>query len=117
MWTIFVLCTFSSRSRRTVLLSLPLSQLLKPYVLFLFETDAYDMGTVASFFPLYFLLATWTYGLYVPSGLFVPCILTGAAWGRLFGLALQKIFPYVNWVGPGTYALIGAAATLGTVSF
>lgn len=71
------------------------------------------MATLAGFAPAYFLLATWTYGLFVPSGLFVPCILTGAAWGRLFGVALRKWFPNGHWGDPGSYALIGAAATLG----
>lgn len=71
------------------------------------------MATLAGFAPVYFLLATWTYGLFVPSGLFVPCILTGAAWGRLFGVALRTWFPNGSWGDPGSYALIGAAATLG----
>lgn len=71
------------------------------------------MTTLAGFAPAYFLLATWTYGLFVPSGLFVPCILTGAAWGRLFGVALRTWFPNGHWGDPGSYALIGAAATLG----
>ena len=71
------------------------------------------MATLAGFAPVYFLLATWTYGLFVPSGLFVPCILTGAAWGRLFGVALKAWFPSGKWGDPGSYALIGAAATLG----
>lgn len=74
------------------------------------------MTTLAGFAPAYFLLATWTYGLFVPSGLFVPCILTGAAWGRLFGVALRTWFPKGHWGDPGSYALIGAAATLGKVT-
>lgn len=43
---------------------------------------------------LYFLLTCWTYGLSVSSGLFVPSLLTGAAWGRLFGLGIQVLFPH-----------------------
>jgi len=35
------------------------------------------------FFLLYFLLACWTYGTSIPSGLFVPSLLCGAAFGRL----------------------------------
>ena len=38
---------------------------------------------------IYYILTFWTYGLSVPSGLFVPCILTGAAWGRLLGHMLN----------------------------
>ena len=77
------------------------------------SSDSYQLKTLSAFAPVYFILATWTYGLYVPSGLFVPCILTGAAWGRMFGVALTTIFPKGTWGDPGTYALIGAAATLG----
>ena len=76
-------------------------------------SGSYHVTTLAGFAPVYFLLATWTYGLFVPSGLFVPCILTGAAWGRLFGVALRTWFPKGTWGEPGSYALIGAAATLG----
>ena len=39
--------------------------------------------TLSVFFLLYFLLACWTYGTAVPSGLFVPSLLCGAAYGRL----------------------------------
>ena len=85
-------------------------------ILIFFNTSilgSYHVTTLAGFAPIYFLLATWTYGLFVPSGLFVPCILTGAAWGRLFGVALRTWFPKGTWGEPGSYALIGAAATLG----
>ena len=83
------------------------------YVATLLSLASYDVTTLAGFASAYFLLATWTYGLFVPSGLFVPCILTGAAWGRLFGVALRTWFPKGHWGDPGSYALIGAAATLG----
>ena len=59
------------------------------------------------------MLATWTYGLYVPSGLFVPVILCGAAMGRLFGECVHLAFPNGTWSSPGMYALIGAASLLG----
>ena len=54
---------------------------------------SYRPQTVALFGLFYFLLACWTYGLSVPSGLFIPSLLTGAAWGRLFGIALYSWFP------------------------
>ena len=69
--------------------------------------------TVFLFAICYFFLATWTYGLYVPSGLFVPVILCGAAWGRMFGDCVYKIFPQGKWSEPGIYALIGSASMLG----
>lgn len=46
--------------------------------------------TLALFFALYFLLACWTYGTSVPSGLFVPSLLCGAAFGRLVANVLKR---------------------------
>lgn len=83
--------------------------------LFHLPQSSYNAATLGGFAPINFILATWTYGLFVPSGLFVPCILTGAAWGRLFEVALRTWFPGGTWGHPGSYALIGAAATLGGV--
>ena len=60
------------------------------------------------------MLAVVTYGMAVPSGLFVPCILIGASMGRVVGQVL-----HLSWgmsVHPGTYALIGACAMLGGVT-
>ena len=60
----------------------------------------------------YFLLASITAGVMAPAGLFVPTLLAGAAYGRLWGHILNMIAPgYV--ADSGTYALIGAAAILG----
>ena len=85
--------------------------ILSYFVLFLIAM--YDAKVLLLFFPIYFLLATWTYGVFVPSGLFVPCILTGAAWGRLFAVCLSKFLPNQFVADSGLYAVIGAAAFLG----
>ncbi|CAB3367294.1 Hypothetical predicted protein [Cloeon dipterum] len=69
--------------------------------------------TVGVFFAIYFALSCWTYGLSVSSGLFIPSLLTGAAWGRLAGMFLEYLFPNAAWTNPGKYALIGAASQLG----
>ncbi|XP_061113542.1 H(+)/Cl(-) exchange transporter 6 [Conger conger] len=78
----------------------------------LFHQDGtFSAATLSIFFVLYFFLACWTYGVSVPSGLFVPCLLCGAAFGRLVANVLN-----VNLgldIYSGTYALIGAAAFLG----
>ncbi|KAG8235524.1 hypothetical protein J437_LFUL013486 [Ladona fulva] len=78
--------------------------------------------SVGLFFALYFLLSCWTYGLSVSSGLFIPTLLTGAAWGRLIGMGLEFVWPNMarslvlfGWANPGKYALVGAAAQLGGV--
>lgn len=75
----------------------------------------YRSLTIALFSLFYFCLATWTYGLSVPSGLFIPSLLTGAAWGRLIGQLLQSVAPTQTWIVPGKFALVGAAAMLGGV--
>ncbi len=53
-----------------------------------------------------------SYGLSVPTGLFVPSILTGAAYGRLVGIFVADMHPAHN-IDEGTYALLGAASFLG----
>ena len=47
-------------------------------------------------------------GSAVPSGLFVPSLLTGSALGRYVGQLLTAWFPN-HVVDPGTYSLIGTA--------
>lgn len=76
---------------------------------------AFGTFSLAVFVVTYYILAVWTYGVSVSAGVFIPCLLTGAAWGRLFSRFLQSIFPAATWIDPGKYALIGAAAQLGGV--
>ncbi|XP_068983504.1 H(+)/Cl(-) exchange transporter 7 [Bombus flavifrons] len=71
--------------------------------------------TLAIFVVLYFFLAVATFGLSMSSGLFIPSLLIGSAWGRLIGSGLAKIFPNCVVLDPGKYALLGAAAQLGGV--
>ena len=70
--------------------------------------------TLGVFCLAYFILAVWTYGLAIPSGLFIPSLLIGSAWGRLVGIGVSHLFPEYS-LDPGKYALIGAAATLGGI--
>ncbi|XP_076845067.1 H(+)/Cl(-) exchange transporter 6 [Brachyhypopomus gauderio] len=80
----------------------------------LFHQDAtFSPVTLSLFFVLYFLLSCWTYGVSVPSGLFVPSLLCGASLGRLVANVL-KINLGMH-IYSGTFALIGAAAFLGGV--
>ena len=60
-------------------------------------------------------------GSAVSSGVVVPMLLIGGAWGRLCGLLLNEMFgvhqePGLQWLDPGAFALIGAAAFFGGVS-
>ncbi|XP_034393535.1 chloride transport protein 6 isoform X2 [Cyclopterus lumpus] len=80
----------------------------------LFHQDGtFSPVTLSVFFLLYFLLACWTYGVSVPSGLFVPSLLCGAAFGRLVANILKVELGMDIY--SGTFALIGAAAFLGGV--
>lgn len=75
---------------------------------------SFDPITLLFFCITYFILATWTYGLAIPSGLFIPSILIGAAWGRIVGILVNHLIPSGH-IDPGKYALIGAAAMLGGI--
>jgi len=67
------------------------------------------------FFLFSFLLGCLTYGVAVPSGLFVPAIMAGSAVGRLVGELLCTYGSEYIVSTPGSYALIGAAAMLGGI--
>lgn len=60
------------------------------------------------FFALYCILGLFTFGIAVPSGLFLPIILMGSAYGRLLGIAMGS---YTN-IDQGLYAVLGAAALM-----
>ncbi|KAG8434767.1 hypothetical protein GDO86_012931 [Hymenochirus boettgeri] len=84
-------------------------------ILQLFHQDGTFSPVTLSFFCcMYFLLSCWTYGISVPSGLFVPSILCGAAYGRLVA-NLLKSYLGLSHIYSGTFALVGAAAFLGGV--
>uniref|UniRef100_A0A8C2XDE3 Chloride channel 7 n=1 Tax=Cyclopterus lumpus TaxID=8103 RepID=A0A8C2XDE3_CYCLU len=76
------------------------------------QPGTYNPLTLGLFTVTYFFLACWTYGLTVSAGVFIPSLLIGAAWGRLFGILLASI---TIWTDSGKYALIGAAAQLGGI--
>lgn len=76
----------------------------------------YNPLTLGLFTLTYFILACWTYGLTVSAGVFIPSLLIGAAWGRLFGISLPFMTTIkLAWADPGKYALMGAAAQLGGI--
>ena len=70
--------------------------------------------TLAAFVPLFFASAVFTYGIAVPSGLFIPCMMMGAGLGRLSGELIRAMGS--NAADPGVYALVGAAGMLGGVT-
>lgn len=54
-------------------------------------SGSYNPMTLGMFTMMYFFLACWTYGLTVSAGVFIPSLLIGAAWGRLFGISLSYL--------------------------
>ncbi|KAK4477317.1 hypothetical protein RD792_016534 [Penstemon davidsonii] len=60
------------------------------------------------FFVLYYILGLITFGIAVPSGLFLPVILMGSAYGRMLGILMG---PYTR-IDQGLYAVLGAASLM-----
>jgi chloride channel 7 len=78
------------------------------------DNSTFSSGALFLFFVPYIVMASVVYGIAVPSGLFVPSLLSGAAFGRLCGHLLHKL-DHTNgtFADSGTYALMGAASVLG----
>jgi len=76
------------------------------------DTEPYDIPVLLMFLAVQIATACWTYGIGVPSGLFVPSLLTGAAFGRIVGQVLPQLSGGPVLGHPGVYALIGATAFL-----
>ena len=74
--------------------------------------NEYTAGSLLTFVVLFYSLSLMTYGISLPSGLFVPGILCGAAYGRLMGMFMVKTFPGMQDIDEGTYAVLGAASFL-----
>lgn len=72
--------------------------------------------TLFMYFVVAFTLMIVTYGVGAATGLFVPSLVVGAAAGRLFGKLVQEIVRSAGStldVSLSTYAVIGAASSLG----
>ncbi|OQR95499.1 Chloride Channel (ClC) Family [Thraustotheca clavata] len=74
--------------------------------------ESFTLSSILLFFLTFYILACVTYGIAVPSGLFVPSLLSGAAYGRLWVFFLE--FTHIPHTAPaGMFSLIGAASMLG----
>ncbi|XP_076470814.1 H(+)/Cl(-) exchange transporter 7-like [Babylonia areolata] len=76
--------------------------------------ESYGVASLVAFIVVFFLLGVWTYGLSVSSGVFIPSLAIGAAWGRLIGMGVVQLFPD-QAKDVGKYALVGAASQLGGI--
>ncbi|CAK7328296.1 unnamed protein product [Dovyalis caffra] len=68
----------------------------------------FQPASLLIFFALYCILGLFTFGIAVPSGLFLPIILMGSAYGRLLGIAMGS---YTK-IDQGLYAVLGAASLM-----
>ncbi|KAK9455754.1 chloride channel [Dipodascopsis uninucleata] len=75
------------------------------------------------------VMTSITFGTSVPSGVLMPSMVIGAAYGRIFGVAMQawhernpdffmfrQCLPDVPCLTPGVYAIVGAASSLAGVT-
>lgn len=77
------------------------------------------------------MITVITFGMKVPSGLFIPSMAVGAIAGRLLGVGMEQLAYYnhdsaifrgwcspgADCITPGLYAMVGAAACLGESPF
>ncbi|KAI3748135.1 hypothetical protein L6452_11026 [Arctium lappa] len=68
----------------------------------------YQTISLFIFFALYCILGLITFGIAVPSGLFLPILLMGSSYGRMVGIAME---PYAK-MDQGLYAVLGAASLM-----
>ncbi|XVE83440.1 hypothetical protein DITRI_Ditri16bG0088900 [Diplodiscus trichospermus] len=69
----------------------------------------FHISSLLIFFGAAYCLGIITYGIAIPSGLFIPVILAGACYGRLVG----RLFAPISKLDVGLFALLGAASFLG----
>ncbi|KAI3518243.1 hypothetical protein L1887_06761 [Cichorium endivia] len=68
----------------------------------------YHTISLLIFFILYCILGLITFGISVPSRLFLPILLMGSSYGRMLGIAME---PYTK-LDQGLYAVLGAASLM-----
>ncbi|KAG2261405.1 hypothetical protein Bca52824_068484 [Brassica carinata] len=73
--------------------------------------NEFSMGSLWIFFVLYCILGLFTFGIATPSGLFLPIILMGSAYGRMLGGLMGS---YTS-IDQGLYAVLGAASLAGSM--
>jgi chloride channel 7 len=74
-----------------------------------------NYGTLVKQLVPYCGLTILTYGIYVPSGLFLPTLALGATFGHLYAQVWNSILPGDHYLNPAHYALFGGTAVLAGV--
>ena len=86
-----------------------------------YAANAFNTNALVLFFIPYFFFAAISFGTFCPTGLFIPTLMAGAAYGRIWGHILNVLSDQnhnlITFSNPGTYAVIGAAAMLGINCF
>jgi len=72
--------------------------------------EIYDPRTLLATGIIVYIFMTLTFGMSIPSGIFMPTILSGSALGGLVGIYVERYFGIS--LSPSTFALLGAAALL-----
>ncbi|KAJ7974788.1 Chloride channel protein [Quillaja saponaria] len=70
--------------------------------------EEYHPFSLLIFFAVYCILGLITFGIAVPSGLFLPIILMGSAYGRFLGIVMGS---YTN-IDQGLFSVLGAASLM-----
>ena len=81
----------------------------------------FDVGALFAYSAMTFFVTTITFGLGIPTGVFIPSLLTGACWGNLYGRLVAHIAasPGIDSdiaISLHTYTAVGAGAALAGVS-
>ena len=96
-----------------IMLWLPSEYMLR----WLLHTDGYnDISTIHLFcsFIFYFLGAVLTFGLAIPSGLFIPAFVIGGTYGRLVGQLAASATGNYSLIT--SYTFLGSASALGGIT-
>mmetsp|Transcript_47964 Transcript_47964/g.108886 ORF Transcript_47964/g.108886 Transcript_47964/m.108886 type:complete len:1162 (-) Transcript_47964:116-3601(-) len=82
----------------------------------------FDYGALLAMLACWFPFSAYLNGISCCTGIVIPCLVSGALIGRLFGLLLTDMLgvhtgdPDKEWIDPGAFALIGAAGFFAGVS-
>jgi H+/Cl- antiporter ClcA len=74
-----------------------------------------SFAEISLFMIVWYLLTITTYGIWVPSGLFLPGIIIGCAFGQFYAQIIDVLFPetYAANINNQSYKIMGASAMLG----